>query len=69
MAGAGRARAEPPTPLTLPDELLELELLLSEPLLLEWEPLLELPPQLPPWEPRAPVSATRAIPKTAMART
>ncbi|GHA20098.1 hypothetical protein GCM10010329_49100 [Streptomyces spiroverticillatus] len=51
----------------------ELELLESlPPLLLEppEEPwLLEPPPQLPPWEPRAPVSATTAMPNTATART
>ncbi|MFD7099838.1 hypothetical protein [Streptomyces xanthophaeus] len=35
---------------------------------LELEPELLLS-QLPPWEPRAPVSATTAIPKTATART
>ncbi|MFB7268281.1 hypothetical protein ACFCXH_40040, partial [Streptomyces nojiriensis] len=37
---------------------------------LEPEPELWLPPpQLPPWEPRAPVSAKIAIPNTATART
>ncbi|MGW6567839.1 hypothetical protein [Streptomyces sp. NPDC054975] len=69
---------EPPVPPVVRPPLLELEL--SEPPLLELllsEPPLELlellellpPPQLAPLEPRAPVSATRAIPKTAMART
>ncbi|GAB2936342.1 hypothetical protein GCM10027075_40800 [Streptomyces heilongjiangensis] len=63
---------EPPVPtVLLPPE--EVEELLSEPP----EPPLELeeldedepPEQPPPWEPRAPVRAMTAIPKTAMART
>src|SRR5687767_676500 len=67
-------------PLTVP--LLELPLVLvlepSLPLLpllppldelLELEPELLPPSQLPPWEARAPVRATTAIPKTATART
>ncbi|MFF8290974.1 hypothetical protein ACF068_17335 [Streptomyces sp. NPDC016309] len=62
----------PPVLSPLPPVVLPELLLVSEP-----EPPLELllelelwpPPQLPPWEPRAPVSATTAMPKTATART
>ncbi|MFI8390329.1 hypothetical protein [Streptomyces sp. NPDC085540] len=52
---------EPPLELLEPPEVLE-------PPELELE-LWLLPPQLPPWEPRAPVSAKIAIPNTATART
>jgi hypothetical protein len=58
-------------PLVVPlPELPELPELLEPPELLECDdPEPWPPPQLAPWEPRAPVSATTAIPKTAIART
>ena len=61
------ALLEPPgrEPPEVPPEVLSLSLLW---LLLELPELL-LPPQLPPCEPRAPVRATTAMPKTAIART
>ncbi|GHI85273.1 hypothetical protein Sxan_26370 [Streptomyces xanthophaeus] len=66
---------EPPGTEAPPEVLLELLSLswlppVLPPLELELEPEPELLlSQLPPWEPRAPVSATTAIPKTATART
>ncbi|CCA59180.1 hypothetical protein SVEN_5894 [Streptomyces venezuelae ATCC 10712] len=62
------ALLEPPgrEPPEVPPEVLSLSLLW---LLLEPPELLLPPPQLPPCEPRAPVRATTAMPKTAIART
>ncbi|WP_328792382.1 MULTISPECIES: hypothetical protein [unclassified Streptomyces] len=73
---------DPPVTEELPELLPVLPLVLSVPLLPLLVPPLELleppelelelwllPPQLPPWEPRAPVSAKIAIPNTATART